>query len=375
MAGSDPLSFAYNGDGLRQTRTDTTTNITTSFVWDVSGRTPVVLDDGTQYVYGANGLVEQVVNGTPSYYLSDGLGSTLAVCDGSGTVQQTYSYDVYGQATAGVNNHPTEYGFAGQQADPTELQYLRARYYDPTTGRFLSRDPLSAGDPTGHHPYGYATNNPANASDPSGLTIYNVYASGPCPCAWVGTQDSDTGQLYDAAGQPVDTLPGANLTPYQYFESVLAQYGGKPGDRVVEGQGGLAEAEAEFNKILADAPLYSGVIVDMGAPGGYARGGWLVHIVTQGGLDMYVGLRVVTSSGPAGESPSIDVNASAAGLPYFQIHFPQGPMTQPEIDTAVLRVGVGVLTAMGVPAVLIPYLLGQLGCCGPNPEPMPDGSP
>jgi RHS repeat-associated protein len=146
IAGSDPESFTYDGDGLRQTRTDTTTGVTTSFVWDMAAS--AILDDGSQYVYGA-GLVAQIVNGTPYYFLTDGLGSTLAVVDGSGTLQQTYSYDVYGQATAGMNNHPTEYGFAGQQTDPTGLQYLRARYYDPSTGRFLSRDPKSAGDPAG----------------------------------------------------------------------------------------------------------------------------------------------------------------------------------------------------------------------------------
>ena len=141
----------------------------------------VILDDGTQYVYGA-GLVAQIVSGTPSYFLSDGLGSTLAVVDGTGTLQQTYSYDVYGKATAGVSNHSTEYTFAGQQTDPSGLQYLRARYYDPSTGRFLSRDPLSAIDPAALNPYAYAGDDPASASDPSGLFFDpNLNLPGPAP--------------------------------------------------------------------------------------------------------------------------------------------------------------------------------------------------
>ena len=172
VAGSDPENFTYNGDGLRQTRTDTTTNLTTSFVWDVSVSTPVVLDDGTQYVYGASGLAEQVVNGTPFSFLSDGSGSTMGIVDSTGTLQQTYGYDVYGKATAGTNNHPSEFQFDGQETDPSGLQYLRARYYDPSTGRFLSRD---SGGGAG---YMFAGDDPVTRGDPSGMcTVYLVAAS------------------------------------------------------------------------------------------------------------------------------------------------------------------------------------------------------
>jgi RHS repeat-associated protein len=56
--------------------------------------------------------------------------------------------------------------FTGEQHDAdSELYYLRARYYDPESGRFLSRDPLPGGQP-----YAYAGGNPINRVDPSGLT-------------------------------------------------------------------------------------------------------------------------------------------------------------------------------------------------------------
>jgi RHS repeat-associated protein len=57
--------------------------------------------------------------------------------------------------------------FAGQYFDSDSgLYYLRARYYDPSTGQFLSRDPLV--DLT-REPYGYVHDNPLNFTDPSGL--------------------------------------------------------------------------------------------------------------------------------------------------------------------------------------------------------------
>jgi len=58
----------------------------------------------------------------------------------------------------------TEWTYTGEQSDPNGLAYLRARYYDPPLGRFLSRDPAWAG-----HPYVYVGNNPVNSVDPSGL--------------------------------------------------------------------------------------------------------------------------------------------------------------------------------------------------------------
>lgn len=63
--------MTYNGDGLRQTRSSGGT--TTTYTWDVGQRLPVVLDDGTQYLYGI-GRVARVTAGGTFYYLADGLG-------------------------------------------------------------------------------------------------------------------------------------------------------------------------------------------------------------------------------------------------------------------------------------------------------------
>jgi RHS repeat-associated protein len=159
-------TFAYRGDGLRDSRT-VSGGATTTFTWDIAGGLPVVLDDGNQYLYGA-GLTAQKQSGNWYYYLADGLGSTMAVVNASGTVQDSYTYDVYGTPTK-TGSLSNEFDFAGQQTDGTGLQYLRARYYDPATGSLLSRDPLGLSRSWTESPTGYAAGSPTNLSDPTGL--------------------------------------------------------------------------------------------------------------------------------------------------------------------------------------------------------------
>ncbi|MCK6566004.1 MAG: hypothetical protein L6Q80_14840 [Dehalococcoidia bacterium] len=113
--------------------------------------------------------LESMLTATGSYYyLADGLGSTMAMVDSTGKVAKSYTYDVYGKPTA-TGALPNEYDFAGQQSDPTGLQYLRARYMDPETGTFVSREPLAQVPVWIGHPFGYARSYPIGANDPTGL--------------------------------------------------------------------------------------------------------------------------------------------------------------------------------------------------------------
>jgi RHS repeat-associated protein len=76
------------------------------------------------------------------YYLADGLGSTMATTDASGNIVNTFTYDPYGATTSSTGSQPNAFQFTGQATDATGLQYLRARYYDPSTGTFISSDPM-----------------------------------------------------------------------------------------------------------------------------------------------------------------------------------------------------------------------------------------
>lgn len=165
--------YTYNGDGLRMSKT--VSGATEAFTWDTAEGLPQILQDGTtQYVYGPAGmLLEQVSsNGTVLYYHQDQLGSTRALTNATGTTVATYSYDAYGNVTAQTGSVTNPFQFAGQYTDAESgLQYLRARYYDPATEQFLTRDPLAAQT---QEPYGYTGGDPLNMVDSSGLYCYTA---------------------------------------------------------------------------------------------------------------------------------------------------------------------------------------------------------
>ena len=193
-------TFAYRGDGLRDSRT--TGGNTTTFTWDIAGGLPVVLDDGSQYVYGA-GLTAMKQSGSWFYYLADGLGSTMAIVDSAGAVQKGYTYDVYGKPTA-TGSLSNEFDFAGQQTDPTGLQYLRARYMDPETGTFLSREPMAILPGwTGNH-FAYGAGNPARYSDPTGFYPIESEGSACGSSCWLWGPDELIG--YDLTGWWIEFL-------------------------------------------------------------------------------------------------------------------------------------------------------------------------
>jgi RHS repeat-associated protein len=164
-------TYAYNGDGLRMSKTVAGT--TSSFTWDTSGGLPMLLDDGTNsYIYGPDGLpLEQIDRaGVVTWYHHDQLGSTRTLTSSTGAVVGTATYDPYGNLTASTGKLGP-FGFSGEYTDAeTGFVYLRARYYDPATGQFLSRDPLLA--LTGSA-YGYVDGNPLNGTDPLGLHCFS----------------------------------------------------------------------------------------------------------------------------------------------------------------------------------------------------------
>ena len=157
-------SSVYNGDGVRMSHTVGAQ--TTSYAWDVNAGLPVVLQDGTNtYVYGLDLISATDGSGDPTYFTYDGLGSTTDLTNGSGVVTGTYTYDVFGAVRAQTGGGANQWQFTGEQRDAdSALYFLRARYYDPATGRFLGKDPLNIGNR-----YSYVGNNPVNFNDRSGL--------------------------------------------------------------------------------------------------------------------------------------------------------------------------------------------------------------
>jgi RHS repeat-associated protein len=95
----------------------------------------------------------------------------------------TYDYDAWGNTVNQTGSTPNVYRYRGEQYDPDlNLYYLRARYFSPLTGRFLTRDPVTRCgcigcrmDPSRLHRYLYADANPVNRLDPWGLTTAAEY--------------------------------------------------------------------------------------------------------------------------------------------------------------------------------------------------------
>lgn len=93
----------------------------------------------------------------------------MALTD-SCAVENTYDYDVFGAVRSWTGSEANTYEFTGEQIDfSTGLQYLRARYYDPGAGRFVSKDPLLESPGWVQDAYTYGRNNPISLRDPSGL--------------------------------------------------------------------------------------------------------------------------------------------------------------------------------------------------------------
>jgi RHS repeat-associated protein len=166
----------------------TVSGVTTPYTWDVAAGPPVVLQDGTHtYVYGLDLISTTDNTGVQTYHLYDGLGSTTGLVDGSGKSVASYDYDVFGAIRSQTGSSPNEFTFTGEQVDDTGLQYLRARYYDPSIGRFLTRDSVggSVALPQSLNRYCYTVNDPVNLVDPWGLCAHGVISIGSTVLAYI----------------------------------------------------------------------------------------------------------------------------------------------------------------------------------------------
>ena len=113
------------------------------------------------YAYDMSGILQ---NGTDTY-LKDGHGSVIGKYSSACVSLGAASYDAFGNSIISLND---PFGYCGEYLDSESgLIYLRNRYYDPSTGRFITEDPAK----DGMNWYSYCAGNPVNLWDPWGLSV------------------------------------------------------------------------------------------------------------------------------------------------------------------------------------------------------------
>ena len=183
VQGGVTYTFSYNGQGdrVRQAINGTPTR----YVLDLNAPLTQILADGSNtYLYGSTRIGEQQASGF-AYHLPDALGSLRQLTTANASVTLTRAYEPFGSVTSATGSGNSIFGYAGEAKDATGLIFLRARFYNPTIGRFFVRDtwPGSYQMPGTLHPYLYGLNNPILYTDPSGrcadpLTYFLCAAAG-----------------------------------------------------------------------------------------------------------------------------------------------------------------------------------------------------
>lgn len=185
--GGVTTQYSYDGLGNRLVKVEGET--VTRYVLDINGSLSSVIAEtdasGTItafYVHGL-GLISKVLpDSTAFYYHYDSRGSTVALTNASQNITDAYAYDSFGRVanTTGSTANPFRYvGRYGVMEEGNGLQYIRARYYAPELGRFITKDPLTGkdGDTQSLNRYVYAMNNPVRLVDVSGLSTKDTVQS------------------------------------------------------------------------------------------------------------------------------------------------------------------------------------------------------
>ncbi|MSR77347.1 MAG: hypothetical protein EXS63_03865 [Candidatus Omnitrophica bacterium] len=212
--GKQIVQYLYDGDSNRigkivdGVRTDYVTDSNRAIsqvVQEINAQTDAITKT---YTIGNERIQVKDASSGRGFYLTDAIGSITEVMKTDQQYGSVYEYNPFGGHSDTLfqgddENSTNNFRFAGEQYDPeTGLYYLRNRYYDPSTGRFISKDPV-IGDfnsTQSFNPYIYVQNNPINAVDPLGLFPGFPDPANP-PSGWISIgggkwRDPKTGEVW-----------------------------------------------------------------------------------------------------------------------------------------------------------------------------------
>jgi len=175
--------YSYNGDDLRVKKTikksdNGYTPEVTNYLYD---RQHVILEtDATdaikvRYIRGINYIARIDDTNKISYMIYNGHGDVVQTVSETGVIENQYDYDIFGNPTLSIEQYSCAIRYTGEYLDTeTSMYYLRARYYNPGVGRFITEDSYWGEDnsPLSLNLYTYAANDPIRYIDPSGHTYF-----------------------------------------------------------------------------------------------------------------------------------------------------------------------------------------------------------
>ena len=218
----------------------------------------------TDYVYAAGLLILRKSGTAVRYSHADHLGNVRLVTYYTNQVKTEFKarYKPFGEIVVLTDNSAVKFKYAGEWLDGTGLYYLRARYYDPAVGRFVSQDPVlgALSVPQTHNRYAYVVNNPLKYTDPSGEFIFLFFLAAVLIGATLNTgiYAATCGETCSAAGYVGAFLGGAAAGAIGYLTAGVglgaAMLGGAAANMAAYGiEGALAGSFSTEGLLLAGA--------------------------------------------------------------------------------------------------------------------------
>jgi RHS repeat-associated protein len=176
IGGAETDSYVYDDQGKRTSKT--VGGAVSRYLYDGLNLVGQDGDSAENYLVGrrTDELLATERDGVVHFFATDVLGSAAIISSSSGTVENKYVFDAWGQLKAETRSVPNAFSFTGRETSETDQLLYRFRYYSPLIGRFTQEDRM--GYAAGINLSAYVGNHPTEYTDPLGLA--EIRKPGPC---------------------------------------------------------------------------------------------------------------------------------------------------------------------------------------------------
>ncbi|WP_028592980.1 RHS repeat-associated core domain-containing protein [Paenibacillus assamensis] len=281
----NPVTYSYTGEGLLYERIEN--NVKNRYYYDANKlllAEAVVGADGKAkikyvYLYDLNGKLigrQDAATSQLQYYQLNGHGDVVAIVDEAGKKLNEYRYDIWGLPLGEKETVPNILKYSGEYWDKTTgLQYLRARWYDPSMGRFISEDTYEGelNSPLSLNLYTYVHNNPLIYIDPTGHAIDNAQLN---TYLQIATSEGKNSEVYwkirSILGGEVDSLLSNYMDKNNQFKYLFSLATGTHSKKSENTLGNAQWAEKQLQKMFVLDASLENLPNMMGSVGGPIKG-------------------------------------------------------------------------------------------------------